>query len=147
MQRPGKNPDKAQQGLCQQRPLQALWVIVACFFPLLNSPPSASPDLWGSVLRVRLLEVSQCLHDSRGAFHVGVVDHDVTCQQDKNISATVPLPGSSPRHATNLSQRPMAHVAHRKTRGKNSPFTLGRMTGPMQLPLPNTSEGFSNSSK
>lgn len=80
------------------------------FFPLLNFPPSASPDLWGSVLREHVLEVSQCLHDSRCAFHIGVVNHDVTCQQDKNISATVPLLGCSPRHTLPTFAKDPWHV-------------------------------------
>lgn len=62
--------------------------------PLPDSHFGASPDLWGSVLRELVMEVSQCLHDSRRALHIGVVDHDVTWQQAKAISATVPPPGS-----------------------------------------------------
>lgn len=60
-----------------------------------NSHLSTSPDLWGSVLRELLVEVSQCLHGSRRALHIRVVDHDVTCQQVKYISATGPVLGSS----------------------------------------------------
>lgn len=62
--------------------------------PLPDSHLSASPDLWGSVLREPVMEVSQCLHDSRCALHVGVVNHDVACQQVKDISATAPPLGS-----------------------------------------------------
>ena len=62
--------------------------------PLPDSHFSASPDLWSSVLRELLVEVSQCLHDSRRALHIGVVDHDVACQQVKGISATAPPPWS-----------------------------------------------------
>lgn len=32
----GKTPDKAQQGLCQQRPWQAAWDIAACLLPYLT---------------------------------------------------------------------------------------------------------------
>lgn len=105
------------------------------------------------------MEVSQCLHDGRRALHVGVVDHDVTCQQVKDISAAAPLLGSlqatrcqplpwtqgTPIPQSDLGQS-QAPTGHSKA-SPLCPFTVDRMTGPAQLPLPNTSEGFSSSSK
>lgn len=39
------------------------------------------PDLSGTVLGEGLVKVAERLHDGRGALHVGVIDHDVTCWQ------------------------------------------------------------------
>lgn len=98
-----------------------------------NSHLSASPDLWGSVLRELLVEVSQCLHDSRRALHVGVVDHDVTCQQGKCISATTPVLGSSRATGCQCPPWPRAHVSHCvPSPGTGRPALL---SSPYQTPL------------
>lgn len=127
--------------------------------PLPNFYHSASPYLWGSVLRELVVKVPQCLHDSRRALHIGVVDHDVTCQQVKDISATAPLLGSLRAtrcqalpwtQGTLILQRDLgqsqAPTGHSEASAA-CPFTVERLTSPTQLPLPNTSEGFNSSSK
>lgn len=116
------------------------------YSPLPDSHLSASPDLWGSVLRELVVEVSQCLHDSRCALHIGVVDHDVTCQQVKGISATATLLGSLraicyqtlpwtqgtliPQSDMGQSQAPTGHSKAIPL----CPFTVDRMSSPTHFP-------------